>query len=83
MSVDWQKLGTESKDGTPFLIYGKWRPYMHLIGGTPEIYIASWTTLQSKADAPVELMVGWHRSDNWNVDWTHWAPLPEGPDASA
>lgn len=78
-SVDWQPIETHPKDGTQFLVYGKWLPYLMLPGGTDFIDIAVWSTLQSRTDADHYLMIGLRNAADFNVNITHWAPLPLPP----
>lgn len=76
----WQLLETAPKDGTSVLLGGRWRPYDILPGGTWGQIIASWTTFMSSPDAEC----AWYGDslqpiENWNIEFTHWHPLPGPP----
>lgn len=77
----WELIETAPKDGSQILFYGKWKPFDILPGGEDCIIIASWSTVMSDGTG-YQWLAGLTPVSNYNVEFTHWTPLP-APPASA
>lgn len=81
--MKWRPIETAPKDGTAVLLGGRWKPFDILKGGEWHQQIFRWGSYSSANDAESEWWSDAHigvRSDHWNVEWTHWMPLPEPPE---
>jgi len=77
---EWRDIQTAPKDGSQMLWYGKWKPYEHLKGGGEHcIRVVSWSTFQSNGTGHQWIAAELSPVQSYNVDFTHWMPLPAPP----
>ena len=78
---EWQPIETAPKDGTRILLGGRWLPFDINPGGGWFAGVFSWTTISGNPDADDYFWLGDGPSDasHYNVDFTHWHPLPPPP----
>lgn len=79
-SYTWYPFDTAPKTGEQILIRGTWLPFDILPGGQTCIKIASWSTVMSDGTGHQWIVDSFGTLENYNVTWTHWAPLPKGPE---
>lgn len=79
----WRPIEGAPRDGKPYLWFGRWKPYDILAGGGPCQMIFRWSSLDSSGNPKSEK---WYADstlgatpETWNVEWTHWRPLPAPP----
>jgi hypothetical protein len=77
--MDWETIETAPRDGTSVLLGGRWRPFDILPGGEWCCVVAIWGSPSSRFDEECAWYVGVERIETWNVDFTHWMPLPSPP----
>lgn len=76
----WYPFDTAPKTGEQILVFGRWLPFDILEGGQPCMVIASWSTIMSDGTGYHWNVNTFGTLDNDNVTWTHWAPMPKGPE---
>jgi len=94
--ADWQPIETAPKDGTKIMLFGRWKPYEQLSGGGPCYLLVSWSTVMSDGTGHqwmTDNLKGLGETlfpnlrqggaETYNVDWTHWQPLPAPPNPEA
>lgn len=77
--TEWQPIETAPKDGKHVLFGGRWKPFDISKGGQWEAQIFSWSTVFSDGTGYEWIGAGFGKLSGWNVDWTHWMPLPAPP----
>ena len=75
---EWLPLETALKDGTRVLWGGRWKGSGEW---TEEIFhYGSLSSVMPERDQFKNwYSAGFYTPDHWNVEWTHWQPLPEPP----
>lgn len=77
--TEWQDIATAPRDGTTVLLGGRYRPFDILPGGEWCSIIAAWSTFSSVPGAQRKWIANLSELEHWNVDFTHWAPIPSPP----
>jgi hypothetical protein len=75
----WQPIETAPRDGTRMLWGGRFRAFDKNPGGQWTEEIFSWGTILSNRTHYQWLSSTIYPPEHWNVDWTHWTPLPKPP----
>ena len=72
-------MDTAPLDGRQVLLFGRWKSFDMLPGGEPCIVVACYSTFSSSANAVKYWITGLDPTQVYNVEFTHWMPLPEPP----
>lgn len=75
----WKKFPDTAPKDREILVFGRWKPYDILPGGNPCFVIAQWSTLMSNGTGH-DWYTGLCKLGDYNVNFTYWRDLPEGPD---
>lgn len=76
----WRPIAMAPKDGSPMLWLGRWKPFDILQGGGPAMIIVRWSTIMSNGTGYRWITEGLSAPENYNVEWTHYQPLPPLPE---